>query len=192
MSTSSSPSSPSASSTGALPPDALTQSAYQHCARLAIGMLTERGGLSPQLFFVGTPARGNDASTSRVALAGEQALAAFHTSDAGANKLAGFVRDALDAQHERGNALARQLGGVAAAVHACHALLPAHLELPSLADGTPAHTLDDGRSECLLISVYLPDGGGYNAYCPVARDAATGALRSAIAPLQPIERSTAH
>ena len=65
-------------------------------------------------------------------------------------------------------------------------LLPAHIELPPLADGTPAHTLADGRRECLLISLYLPEGSSYNAYCPIARDAASGALRSAIAPLQAV------
>lgn len=167
-------------------PGSLAQSAYQHCARLAIGMLTERGSLSPQLFFVGPPANGSDASTSRVALAGEKALAAFHTSEDGADKLAGFVRNTLDPRHQQNHALAQQLGGVAAAVHACHVLLPAHIELPALADGTPAHTLADGRRECLLISLYLPEGSSYNAYCPIARDAVSGALRSAIAPLQAV------
>lgn len=165
-------------------PDAFAQSAYRHCARLAIGMLTSRGSLSPQLFFVGPPADGADASASRMALAGEQALAAFHTSPDGAERLSAFIESALDPHHAQGQALAQQLGRVAAAVHACHVLLPADVPMMALEDGTPASAVADGRRECLLIKLHLPGGSQYAAMCPVVRDAGSGALRAAIAPLR--------
>ncbi len=169
----------------AAPSDAFVLSAYAHCARLAIGLLTSRGSLTPQLFLVGAPAQGDDAGTSRVARAGEQALAAFHADEASAGQLPDFIRSLLDPQHERGAALARQLGTPLVLVYACHALAPADTPLPQVDEGLQPVVRPDGRSECLLVSVHTSRGSA-SAWSPLGR-AADGELRLAIGPLPALE-----
>lgn len=160
---------------------AFLQSAYEHCARIAIGMLTSQGNLAPQLFFVGGPARVNDASTSKIARVGPQAMAAFHASEAGASQLAPFIQRALDPSQPEARALRPQIGQNQLAVHACHALMPASTPMPALPHGALPACHPDGRLECVLVTVHTSQQQ-YTAYCPVYRNAA-GELRSAIAPL---------
>lgn len=167
----------------AAPSDAFLHSAYSHCARIAAGLLATRGGLSPQLFIVGPPTHGDAAASSRIAQAGEQALAAFHADEASSQQLAPFIQEVLDVQHERGRALARQLGAPLMAVHACHALAPAGTSLQH-GDGQQAVQRADGRTECLLITLHTP-GHSASTWSPLGRDA-QGALGVAIAPLGPL------
>ncbi len=164
------------------PSDAFVHSAYEHCARIAIGLLTSRGELAPQLFLVGAPAQGDDAATSKMAHAGEAAMAAFHADEAGASRLLPFIQNLLDAQHEQGRAMAAQLGGPVVAVHACHAIAPAGAAQPC-AEGLQPVLRPDGRAECLLVTVHTPSHSR-SAWSPLGQDA-EGQLRLSIAPLPP-------
>lgn len=162
------------------PSPAFLQSAYTHCTRIAIGMLTSQGQLVPQLFFVGPPAQGDDASTSRIARAGDQAMAGFHASERAADQLVPFVRKALSAETPQGKSLQQQLGGPAVAVHVCHALVKADTSMAYPEQAQPVlHA--DGRRECLVVTLHTP-AGSHSSFCPVYRDA-DGQTRAAIVPL---------
>lgn len=165
------------------PSNAFVHSAYEHCARICIGLLTSRGEMPPQLFLVGAPARGHDAATSKVASAGDQAMAALHADEASASRLQALVRDLLDPAHLQGRALAGQLGAPVVAVHACHVLAPAGAA-PACAPGLQPVRHADGRTECLLLTVHT---GAYSqsAWIPLGQDEA-GTVRLTIAPLPPL------
>lgn len=160
---------------------AFVQSAYQHCARIAIGMLSSQGGLHPQLFFVGAPAQGDDASSSKIARVGQQAMAAFHATPEGADRLGPFIRQSLDPTSRESQALHGQLGRPVAAVHLCQAIAPAEVTITSPSGEAPATTID-GRRECLLVTVYT-SSGHHVVWCPIHRDT-NGQLRSQIVPLE--------
>lgn len=163
------------------PSAAFVQSAYAQCARIALGLLSARGGLSPQLFLVGPPASGqDDAATSRMAHAGEQAVAALHADTAQADQLVQYIGQMIDPRHDQGRALARQLGSPVIAVHACHAIVPQGLEL-ACPEGAQPVTRPDGRREALLVTVYTQDHR-QSAWCALHRNA-DGALASDIAAL---------
>jgi len=174
---------PPSSSRPLFPSNAFVHSAYEHCARICIGLLTSRGEMAPQLFLVGAPARGNDAATSKVASAGEQALAAFHADEAGARQLQSWIGQLLDARQPQGQALAQQLGAPLVAVHACHVLAPAG-SAPACAPGLQPVLHADGRAQCLLLTVHT---GAYSqsAWIPLGRDE-NGTVRLTIAPLPPL------
>ncbi|MCL4769692.1 MAG: hypothetical protein KJZ76_05015 [Burkholderiaceae bacterium] len=159
---------------------AFLQSAYTHCTRIAIGLFTSRGQLPPQLFFVGPPAQGDDASTSKVARTGEQAMAIFHASAHSADQLLPFIRKALNPAYEQGKSLQQQIGSPAVAVHVCHALVSQDAPLTYPEDTQPA-VRADGRRECLLVTVHTSTDS-HSTMCPIYRDA-SGAQQSAIAPL---------
>jgi len=167
------------SNTTTPPSTALVRSAYEHCRRIAIGMLTSQGDLPPQLFFVGRPAQGDDAASSKIARVGTQAMATFHANQASADQLIPFIRRTLDPASEEGKALRKQIGPCKIAVHACHALVPADPPLQYPDNAKPA-LRPDGRRECILITVHTLAHSA-TLYCPVYRDAA-GALQAARAP----------
>lgn len=163
-----------------LPSPAFLQSAYTHCTRIAIGLFTSRGHLPPQLFFVGPPAQGDDAGTSRIARIGEQAMAHFHASEHSADQLKPFIHKTLNPAYEQGKALQQQIGSPAVAVHICHALVSQDTPITYPEDTQPV-VRADGRRECLLVTVHTGTDS-HHGICPIYRDA-NGAQQSAITPL---------
>jgi hypothetical protein len=157
------------------------RNAYEHCARIAIGMLTSKGSLSPQLFFVGHPLTENDPATSKIALAGAQAMHAFHASSEGADQLIPFIRQALAPDSKPGLALQKQIGRAQLAVHACHALVDSDIGM-QYPPGCEALKHADGKKECILVTVHTSSHSQI-AYCPVYRNS-QGALECKIAELQ--------
>lgn len=160
-----------------VPSPALVRSAYEHCTRLAIGMLTSQGMLHPQLFFVGAPTTPDDASTSKVARVGEQAMATFHATQAGADQLAHFIQQSLATAWAQARALRDQIGQPLVAVHACQALVApdAPIVYP---EGAEAAVHSDGRRQCLLVTVHTLHGQ-QSVWCPIYRHA-DGQLASQI------------
>ena len=163
------------SNTTTSPSTALVRSAYEHCSRIAIGMLTSQGELSPQLFLVGLPSQGDDAATSKIARVGTSAMTTFHASQASADQLIPFILRTLDQDSEEGKALRRQIGPCKVAVHACHALVSEDTPLLYPNHGQPS-VRSDGRRECILITTHTA-AQNVVVHCPIYRDAG-GALQS--------------